>query len=98
MSDNVLKFRRPSLQPPAADRTITVSLPHFLYVLDSFIQTAQVAYDKLTQLEEVQRLRPANDEVGVRKMQNQNREDRRALTQMVVDLRAMRAEAEQQTD
>ena len=86
------------LTPRPSERPITVSYEHFLLLLDAFTDCAQVAHNKLKQLDEVYAVLPGTDEVGLRKVLDQNRDEQQAVAQMLIDLRAMRAEAEQQAD
>ncbi len=100
MSDDpkVLPFRRPTLTPGPSEQTITVSYPHFLLLLDAFADCARNFQAKQTQLDDLHTLLPGQDEVGTRTLLTRSQEEHQAVAQMLTDLRAMRAEAEQQTD
>ena len=94
----MLSFRRPDLTPRPSERTITVSYEHFLLLLDAFADCAQVLDHKLKQLDDVYAVLPGTDEVGMRKVLDRSRDEQQAVMQMLIDLRAMRAEAEQQAE
>ena len=94
----VLPFRRPTLTPQPSEQTITVSYPHFLLLLDAFADCARNLQTKLTLLDGLYALLPGKDEVGTRKVRTQSQEEHAAVAQMLIDLRAMQAEAEHQVD
>ena len=93
----ILKFPA-ALKPTSSERTITVSYEHFLLLLDAFVDCAAAPQDKLKLLDDLYGLLPGNYEIGTRKVLAQNQDEQAAVTQMLSDLRAMRAEAEQQVD
>lgn len=93
----VLPFRQ-TLTPGPSERTITVSYPHLLLLFDAFTHCATSLHEKLKLLDGVYAVLPGNDEIGLHKALAQNMNEKKALAQMLIDLRAMRAEAEQQAD
>ena len=100
MPDNpkVLQFTRPTLAPGPSERTITVSYSHLLLLFDAFEHCATALQHKLTLLDEVYDLLPGNHEVGLRRTIAAHRDEQQTVAQVLVDLRAMRAEAEHQAD
>ena len=94
----MLSFHRPDLTPRPSERTITVSYEHFLLLLDAFADCAGALQHKLTLLDDLYALLPGHDEIGTRKVLDQNQDEQATVTQMLSDLRAMRAEAEKQAD
>ena len=83
-------------RPRPSERTITVSYDYFLVLLDAFADCAQGAYNKLKQLDDLYAMLPGNDEVSLRKVLDQNKQEQQAVAQMLTDLRAMRSEADHQ--
>ena len=75
----VLPFRRPTLAPDPSERTITVSYPHLLLLLDAFTNCATALQDKLTLLDQVYDLLPGNDEVGLRRTIAADRDERETV-------------------
>ena len=67
-------------------------------LLDAFADCAQLLDQKLKQLDDVHAVLPGNDEIGLRKVLDRSQDEQQAVAQMLTDLRAMRAEAEQQAD
>ncbi len=93
----VLPFR-PTLTPGPSERTITVSYSHFLLLLGAFADCAGTLHRKLKLLDDLYALLPGNDEVEIRKVLAKNMDEKKAVAQVLIDLRAMRAETEQQAD
>lgn len=92
---NVPPFRQ-TLTPAPSERTITLSHEHFLRLLDAFAGCAKALQHKLILLDDLYALLQCSDESGVRKVLTRNKQQE--VAQILADLRAMRAEAEQQTD
>lgn len=94
----VLPFHRPTLTPAPSERTITVSHAHFLMLLDAFADCARNLQEKLTLVDDLHAMLPGKDEVGTRAMQAGSQAEHQAVAQMLANLGAMRAEAEEQAD
>ena len=54
-----------------------MSFEHFLMLLDTFADCAQVAYNKLKQLDEVHAMLPGGDEIGLWKVLGRSRRSSR---------------------
>lgn len=93
---SVFPFRRPTLTPDPSERTITLSHEHFLQLLDAFAECAQSLQHKLILLDDLYALLQRSDEGGARKVLTQNKQQE--VARILADLRAMRAQAEQQAD
>ena len=87
----ILTFRS-TLKPDPSERTITVSHPHLLLLLDAFADCAHSLYEKLELLDEVYAVLPGKDEVGMRKLLAHNNEEKLTM-QVFNNLRAMWTEA-----
>ena len=91
-----LPLRRPSLKPGPSERAITLSHEHFLSLLDAFEDCAQSLQHKLILLDDLYGLLQPCEEGGSRRVLTSGKQ--RAVQQILVDLRAIRAEAEEQAD
>ncbi len=98
MSDDpkLSTFRRPTLTPGPSERTITLSYEQFILLLDAFAECSQSLQHKLILLDDLYALLQRADEDGARRVLTQSKQQE--VAQMLADLRAMRAETEQQAD
>ena len=94
----ILPFARPTLTPAPSGRTITLSYSHLLLLLGAFADCARNLEAKLTLLDDLHAMLPGKNEVGTRTVRSRNQEEHQAVAQVLTDLRAMRAEAEEQRD
>ena len=100
-SGRLLPFNRRSLHATEAQPTITVSLEHLLHLFDAFASCAQALHSELDHSEDltekVSRM-PGRNELGLRRSVETIRQEKAQVAQVLVDLKAMQAEAQQQAD
>ncbi len=89
----VLPFQKKTLTPGPGGRTITVSYDHLVLLFDAFETTATGLQSKLELLAEFYGMLPGHDEVGKRKALTGYKDEQQNVAQVLVDLRAMRADA-----
>lgn len=69
-----------------------------MYLLDSYAACAHRLQEQLQLMDHVYAVLPGLDEVGMRQALTKNMEEKKAMSKMLTDLRATRAEAGQQAD
>ena len=100
-SGRLLPFNRRGLHATEAQPTITVSLDHLLHLFDAFTSCAQALHSELDHSEDLTEKvskMPGRNELGLRRSVLTIRQEKAQVAQVLVDLKAMRAEALKHAD